>query len=67
MEEVRTLRTKISLAAAFLLCIAGATPAMADPVCDDPVAEAIHEAHEAGGDAGEPLHEVEGAYCDLVH
>jgi hypothetical protein len=42
----------------------GVGAATAAPECDDPVATALHEAHETSGPAGEPLHDLERAYCD---
>lgn len=56
-----TLLAALTVAAMVTL---GSGAATAAPECDDPVAAGLHEAHDASGPAGEPLHDLERAYCD---
>jgi hypothetical protein len=61
----RSARHRVLLAAAGALVVGPLTIAAA-PECDDPVAEILHETHDALGPLGDPVHTVEHVYCDVV-
>jgi hypothetical protein len=52
-------------AAAVSAVALSAGSASATPACKDPVAKALHTAHDTTGDPAGVVHTVEDTYCDV--
>lgn len=61
----RTVTAALAASAVLTGAVVLAAPAHAAPSCTDPVARALHTAHEAAGPAGGPVHLAEDTYCGV--
>jgi hypothetical protein len=59
------MRSLIPAASAVALAgsVLAVAPAQATPACTDPVAKALHTAHDTTGDPGGLAHETEETWC----